>query len=441
MPRLSTTVTLSLFALLLVVSLPACSESSAEGTKPPVLATTASTETDKPANSDPFAVPDGDANELLAFIDQLSQFRPKSQEEADLYSEKAPSAMSAAAKKIMAMVPDPRAEAHISAACVEVDIRVGSISKLTAEERQQAAADVLSIVRAASKVSAEETSYHNERLMYLIMELRSADELKLAAKTLDEAADIFVSTGDPQLAAVADQLKSQGRMIVIPVATEEEQREIYEETRKQIANVEGDKLGETEFNIIRILLQELEDSTNKKLTREAYGAFADILRESGQSQLSADAAYFETLSQPIDIGGSTFQGKEFDWKSRRGKVVLVNFWATWCVPCVEKIPLLREMQEKYGDRGFEIVGISLDEDKANLTEFMATRGVPWTVLHHPGGQHPTAMQYHVESLPYTLLVDQDGYVISRNPTMAELTATLDEMFGKPLPAAKEQPSN
>ena len=433
MQRLTAPLSLSAFLLTLVVSLPACNESTAENNKLPLVATTATAES-TPTNTattqstDPFALPDGGADVLLEFIEKLRSHRPTTMEEAELYTNKAPGAISTAAKRIMAMVPDKSSEIHVQAACADVDIRIGDTSSLTADERLATADDVISLIRTATKTSVQSASFHIERLMYLVMELRSAGELELAASSLREAADILVSTGDAQLADVAEQLQSQAKMVVFPILSEDKQRAIFEETRKSIADIAPDKLGETEFNTMRILIQELEDSTNKELTREAFGAFADILRKTGNTELSADVAYFETMSQPMDLEGKTFQGKSFDWESYRGKVVLVNFWATWCTPCLEKIPKLRKIQEKYGDRGFDVVAISLDENKAALSEFMATRGMPWTVLHYPGEPPPAAMRYHIESIPYSLLVDEQGYVVARNPSMSDLTEKLDELL-------------
>ena len=76
---------------------------------------------------------------------------------------------------------------------------------------------------------------------------------------------------------------------------------------------------------------------------------------------------------PMDIKGTLLNGQPFDQKTLAGKVVLVDFWATWCGPCVAEIPNVLEEYEKYHDKGFEVVGISLDQDRQALEKVRAMR--------------------------------------------------------------------
>lgn len=99
-------------------------------------------------------------------------------------------------------------------------------------------------------------------------------------------------------------------------------------------------------------------------------------------------------------------------ESYRGKVVLINFWATWCPPCVEEIPILVELQNRYRDQGLIVLGISMDEGPWDaVLEFSRKRHVEYPLR---AGNDAISKQFGgVESLPATLLVNRDGKVLLR----------------------------
>jgi thiol-disulfide isomerase/thioredoxin len=123
----------------------------------------------------------------------------------------------------------------------------------------------------------------------------------------------------------------------------------------------------------------------------------------------------ERIGQVIDIKGVTADGAPFDLKQHRGKIVLVDFWATWCGPCVAGLPALKEAHQRYQKRGFEIVGVNLDEPKA-LAEFLAENKLPWVnLVGVPGAEgieHPLAEQHGIEKIPTTFLIDREGKLLA-----------------------------
>jgi thiol-disulfide isomerase/thioredoxin len=99
----------------------------------------------------------------------------------------------------------------------------------------------------------------------------------------------------------------------------------------------------------------------------------------------------------------------------KGKTVLIDFWATWCGPCVAELPNVLKAYEQYHDKGFEIIGISLDQDKDKLTSFIKQRKMNWPQFFDgQGWQNSLAQEYGINSIPATYLVDGKGNIIGKN---------------------------
>lgn len=115
------------------------------------------------------------------------------------------------------------------------------------------------------------------------------------------------------------------------------------------------------------------------------------------------------VGEPIrDYAAATLVGDTISLSSLRGKVVLLNLWATWCGPCRTETPYLQSVFEEHAEEGFEIVGISMDTRDAadDIAMFVDEYGVTYTILHDP---RMLGMElYQVLGLPATFLIDRDG---------------------------------
>jgi cytochrome c biogenesis protein CcmG, thiol:disulfide interchange protein DsbE len=102
-------------------------------------------------------------------------------------------------------------------------------------------------------------------------------------------------------------------------------------------------------------------------------------------------------------------GGTSDLASRRGRVVLVNFWATWCPPCVEEMPSLERLHRALGPEGLVVIGISVDADDNAVRDFVARAGVSFPMLRDPGAH--TAAAYRTTGYPETFVIGRDGRLL------------------------------
>jgi len=173
------------------------------------------------------------------------------------------------------------------------------------------------------------------------------------------------------------------------------------------------------------------------LAVEAYRQFSQLVAKSKLpvaervvKRWEAVVRRLELLGKPIEIQGVTLDGKEFDWeKFRQGKVVLIDFWATWCGWCIKEIPEMKRLYEAYRDRGFEIVGISGDQKREDLEKFLQNASIPWTILYGKDGPSPTIEYYGISAWPTMLLVDKQGKVVSLNARGQTLREELKRLLG------------
>jgi peroxiredoxin len=99
----------------------------------------------------------------------------------------------------------------------------------------------------------------------------------------------------------------------------------------------------------------------------------------------------------------------------KGKVVLLDFWATWCGPCIQELPNVLETYENHHKNGFEIIGISLDKDEEALTKFVKSKSMTWPQYYDgKGWQNELAQKYGVRSIPATYLIDGEGKIVAKN---------------------------
>ena len=137
------------------------------------------------------------------------------------------------------------------------------------------------------------------------------------------------------------------------------------------------------------------------------------------------------FEQPLDLKFTALDGRKVDTARWRGKVVVVYFWATWCVPCIKAIPKLKTLYARYHDQGLEIVNISVDRAEARpaLEKLVAQLEIPWPQF-FDGKSHATeyAVRYGVQPIPHVLLAGPDGKIVAVNPTPEKLEAEIKRLL-------------
>jgi thiol-disulfide isomerase/thioredoxin len=138
--------------------------------------------------------------------------------------------------------------------------------------------------------------------------------------------------------------------------------------------------------------------------------------------------------QVVEITGPTLDGGHFDLTEHRGKVVLIDFWATWCGPCIRELPNVEAVYNEFHDQGLVVASISLDVDRAALVKFLQARPLPWTqIFFDPGDEagqrnHP-ARRYGVDGIPFLVVIDREGKLAAQGVRGEEIRSAVAQALG------------
>jgi thiol-disulfide isomerase/thioredoxin len=224
------------------------------------------------------------------------------------------------------------------------------------------------------------------------------------------------------------------KLVTLDKTTGQEKVALYQEIQ---ANLTRPDVDADDIDIAIAFADGLQTVGDLRLAGQAYAGFGKTLSRSKEplivelsKSMEATSRRLQLLGKPIRVAGTPVDGRPFNWEAYRGKVVLIDFWATWCGPCLAELPNVEKLRAQYGEQGFEIVSISMDEEREKLDEFLAKKPLPWVVLHDEGGKNPTAEYYGVNAVPTAILVDRSGNVVSLMARGKNLEESLASLMGK-----------
>jgi thiol-disulfide isomerase/thioredoxin len=162
------------------------------------------------------------------------------------------------------------------------------------------------------------------------------------------------------------------------------------------------------------------EKTGRDVTPELTALFQEIDATFEDDDELADYAWTEAPEVMFQMEGRRsfdvvdLDGNHWSWDELEGKVFLIDFWATWCGPCIGEIPHMKEAYERYHDQGFEIVGVSLDDiDREAFEAECAEKEISWAQVHDgEGWENEIARTFHISGIPTPVLVGRDGRVVA-----------------------------
>lgn len=156
--------------------------------------------------------------------------------------------------------------------------------------------------------------------------------------------------------------------------------------------------------------------------------------KSDADKAKEEAIARRSVGAEFEIKGKTVDGEDFNWKDYKGKVVLIDFWATWCGPCIREVPNMIEVYGKYKDKGFEIVGVGVWDETEKLKESQKSKNMTWVSIDEnqteKAGGPKLSAYYGVSGIPTMFIVGRDGKIAAVGTRGDSLKEFLKKEFGE-----------
>lgn len=263
---------------------------------------------------------------------------------------------------------------------------------------------------------------------YLWM-FQNAVDLDLEAEALDPAeAYLGRKDGNPDIRNLAVQVRT---LALAKVGRPKESLEEFGAFLKSARRSRGE--GMLQFGMI--LARQLQLNGDFDAVREVYELLSSAFPLNGEVRKLAEERLnrLELIGKAAPkVDGDDLEDKAFTLADYKGKVVLIDFWATWCQPCLAEIPNLQQIYADNHEKGFEIIGISLDDDAGTVEEFQKQVKLPWRLMMNDAGDDDEFnMAYSANSIPALFLVDQKGKIVQFDLRGADLRTAVEKLLQAP----------
>jgi thiol-disulfide isomerase/thioredoxin len=356
------------------------------------------------------------------------------------------------------------AEAAAAAAAaqpVDLTIPSGSPAELVAFIKKLAAAEPVgttddeqiayakrvlnTIIEAADRIVAAkpEIDVTVLGLQYRWTALQGLSQLRdeAAGAKYKEALDAAMADARPEVATFGWQFYLRDNLMQWPLLDAESKDAL---AKKIVDRVKAKAPTSLEVSIVALVagnLDHVDTPFVAKLLTDTVPVFQksdadDVKSAFEEASLEGMLRRYELLGKPMELTGELLGGGEIDWASYRGKVVLVDFSATWCPPCIEEAPNVLAMYNQYKDKGFDVVAISLDDTPEAAAKYVKDNGIEWKTMFPAKEEdrnfnHPMVKHYGVTGIPTAILLDKEGKAVNLDARDAVLREELARLLGEP----------
>lgn len=351
----------------------------------------------EPSQAEPpvAAIPDGGAAEILAFIEETINAKPEGDSDEEQLAD--------AVRRLKVIV-------EAAARAIDADP--------TDEQLDEA---------------------HNLRLRALesLNQLGDAD----AAAEFSTAVEAAMAHPRPQVAMLGWQNYLYPKFLQWRMLDDAAKDALAQKILDQVTGDEPSRLDVVLLYMVASNLDHLDDEFAAALLTKAVpklkeSTSQEVQEALAEANLEGKLRRYQLPGQKMEVFGELLGGGEIDWDSYRGKVVLVDFSATWCPGCVEEAPNVVDMYNKYRDKGFDVVAVSLDRTPEAAQRYVDDNNISWATLFPSAKEdrywnHPLVEYYGIGAIPAAILVDKEGRVVDMDARAGRLRQLLAELLGEP----------
>lgn len=310
------------------------------------------------------------------------------------------------------------------------------------------------IVAAAEQLSTKELSNEDAmQVVYFRLQglqiLKRLDEPKVSDR-LSKAIDAALADERADVQAVGAKFMIESGFSQWAVWGDEEKEQLIDRIAKHISSRPAEA-GHVEM--VMAVVDFLGDMNGGESASRLMTELIPHFKKSDNPQILQSLTVLEGVNRRmqlpgnmIKLEGTLLDGSKLDWESYRGKVVLVDFWATWCGPCRAEVPNILKMYNAYHDKGFEVLGISLDNTADDAASYIKDTNIPWPTMFSDkpaerGWRHPMAVRYGITGIPRAILVNREGKVVHMTARGPYLEQELRKLLGEPVARSRSTEDN